>query len=388
MKDEMGEIFAEELGGEVVQDRNPEDAMVIDLSTPEAPAETNTTEQAPTEQTQTESKSSESTTETSSESPVETPDSNRSLNNESDQQSQQENVVERTPEQNREEFLNFVNEQFKTEFDSIDSFRSALSSQQPSFANEQIAKMNQFVGETGRTIADYIRTQTIDYSKVSNEDVMRVTLKQENPELSMDEVNVLMNSKYKLGKEDKYSEGEKTLGKIELKKDVAKARKSLLEMQEKYRMPAEKEGMSAEQATKIKNEWLDNMEGEVDGIESVTFNINENGEEFTYQLSDDLKDNLIESNSNLNNYFDRYVDQEGKWNFDKLNMDMVILNNFEDIVRSVANQYRSKGTEQVVKDIKNPSFNNDTKSDSSQSSNIFDKLDDMIHGSGGGLKIG
>lgn len=35
---------------------------------------------------------------------------------------------------------------------------------------------------------------------------------------------------------------------------------------------------------------------------------------------------------------------------------MFIRDNFEAIVRSVANQYRSKGTEQVINEIKNPSY--------------------------------
>ena len=153
--------------------------------------------------------------ETPKEVPAESQDNvDRSLNNESSNQPEQEVVdANESVERNKQEFLKFINEQFKQNFDSIDSFNNALSTKKTSFANEQIEKMNNFVSETGRTIADYIRTQAVDYSKMSNEDVMRLTLKQENPELSMDEVNVLIESKYKLGK-DKHSDAEKTLGKL------------------------------------------------------------------------------------------------------------------------------------------------------------------------------
>tara|TARA_R110000823_G_scaffold57804_6_gene139709 strand:- start:1524 stop:2669 length:1146 start_codon:yes stop_codon:yes gene_type:complete len=376
MADEMGEIFAEQLGGEVVSD-NAQEKMtqptVVDLTTPEPVQESK-----PTQETV-----ESSTTETLKEAPVESQNNvDRSLNTESNEQSQQEDVSQNSAEGNRQEFLKFVNDQFSTSFDSIDSFKDAVSKQEKtSFANEQIEKMNTFVSETGRTIGDYIRTQTVDYSKMSNEDVMRISLKQNNPDLTMDEVNVLVESKYKTNK-DKNSEADQTLGKIELKKDVSQARKDLINTQEKYRMPVNNEGNNTEQAESIRKNWVESMSNEASDVESISFNINDSGEEFTYALTEEHRNSLVESNSQLNNYFDKYVNEEGGWNFDKLNTDMIVLNNFEDIIRSVANQYRSKGTEQVVKDIKNPSFNNDNRVATNQNKSMLDQLDDQINGTG------
>ena len=376
MADEMGEIFAEQLGGEVVSN-NAQEKMtqptVVDLTTPEPVQESK-----PTQETV-----ESSTTETLKEAPVESQNNvDRSLNTESNEQSQQEDVSQNSAEENRQEFLKFVNDQFSTSFDSIDSFKDAVSQQEKtSFANEQIEKMNTFVSETGRTIGDYIRTQTVDYSKMSNEDVMRISLKQNNPDLTMDEVNVLVESKYKTNK-DKNSEADQTLGKIELKKDVSQARKDLINTQEKYRMPVNNEGNNTEQAESIRKNWVESMSNEASDVESISFNINDSGEEFTYALTEEHRNNLVESNSQLNNYFDKYVNEEGGWNFDKLNTDMIVLNNFEDIIRSVANQYRSKGTEQVVKDIKNPSFNNDNRVATNQNKSMLDQLDDQINGTG------
>jgi len=59
---------------------------------------------------------------------------------------------------------------------------------------------------------------------------------------------------------------------------------------------------------------------------------------------------------------------------------MFIRDNFEDIIRSVANQYRSKGTEQVIEDIKNPSFNAEPKPLTGKSVSILDQLSDQIFG--------
>ena len=370
MADEMGDLIAEQLSGEVVEEQPKElQTEVVDL----------TEGSEPQTETTTESKTVE-TVETPKETSSESQDNvDRSLNNESSNQPKQEGTDAEVVERNKKEFLKFVNEQFKKDFDSLDSFNEALTTKKTSFANEQIEKMNNFISETGRTMADYIRTQAVDYSKVSNEDVMRLTLKQENPELSMDEVNVLINSKYKLG-EDKHSDADKTLGKIELKRDVTNARKNLMETQEKYRMPAENNDNSVEQET-VRKDWVNNMSSEVDGVESITFDINDSGEKFTFSLTDDHRNGLMNANSNLNNFFDQYV-EDGNWNFDKLNTDMFVLNNFQDIIRSVANQYRSKGTEQVVKDIKNPSFNNEPRQNTEQKKSVLDELDDQMNGTG------
>ena len=369
----MGDLIAEQLSGEVVQEQPKElQKEVVDLTGGS---------EVQQETTEVKEESSEAT-QTPSEQPVESQDTNdRSLHSESNDQSQQSEVSEESPEEAQGRFLNFINDQFGTEFEDVSSFRDALTRKKSEFANEQLEKMNQFVSETGRTIADYIRTQTVDYSKMSNEDVMRIHMAQNNPELSRDEINVLIDSKYKLDK-GKHSEADQTLGKIELKKDVSQARKDLMDMQEKYRMPVENNEASSEESESVRKEWVETMSNEVDEVESITFEMNENGEEFTFQLTDEHRQGLVDSNSDLNNYFDRYIDEDGNWDFDRLNTEMFVLNNFQDIIRSVANQYRSKGTEQVVKDIKNPSFDNTNKVATSKERSVLDELDDRMYGKG------
>ena len=372
MSDKMGDLLAEQLGGEVVQEQPKElQTEVVDLTGGSEPQTESTTE----------SKTSE-TEEPSQEEPKESQDNiDRSLNNESSDQPTQGDTQAEVIERNKNEFLRFVNEQFNQKFDSIESFNDALSTKKTSFANEQIEKMNNFVSETGRSIADYIRTQAVDYSKMSNEDIMRLSFKQENPELSMDEVNVLIDSKYKIDK-DKYSDSEKTLGKIELKKDVAKARKNLIDMQEKYRTPVQNSNQDSPEQEAARESWVSDMSSEVDEVESITFDINDSGEEFTFALSDDHRKDLVDANSNLSDFFNQYINEDGNWDFDRLNTDMFVLRNFQDIIRSVANQYRSKGTEQVVRDIKNPSFNNEPRQNTERKRDILDELDDQMNGTG------
>mgnify|MGYP003132939347 FL=1 len=379
----MGEIIAEQLGGDVVSNDNSQAAEVVDLTTPEPTPTPETASEQPVEATQETPQQIQQEAPVQTENPVQQ-DNDRSLNTESNNQPVQEKVQQPDASEINEGFVAYMNEQFGTEFKSVDDAKSALSPKELNFANEQIAQMNKFVGETGRSIVDYLRTQTIDYTKMPNEDVMKVYMKQNNPDLTTEEVNLLITSKYKLGDKNG-NETERKLGQIELKRDVINARKELLNLQEQYRMPQQNKGMSNEEANEIRENWLNNMKTEVNDVESLSFEINDKGDVFDFQLNNQHKESLVQSNSNLNNFFDRYVNKTGDWNFDKLNIDMFVLDNFQDIIRSVASQYRSKGTEQVIKDIKNPSFNNEPRSNTSSNKSIIEQLDDQIHGGTGSL---
>ena len=122
-------------------------------------------------------------------------------------------------------------------------------------------------------------------------------------------------------------------------------------------MPTESEDFSVSQEDR--EEWIGTMSAEVDDLDGISFTMNDQGEEFVYQLDDDARNEIKGYNSDLESFFDQYVDEGGNWDFDKLNTDMYILNNIDKIVRGVANQYRSKGTESVINEIKNPSFAQD-----------------------------
>ena len=122
------------------------------------------------------------------------------------------------------------------------------------------------------------------------------------------------------------------------------------------------------------------MESNVDDLEGLSFSINDKGEEYIYNLDNEARQEIKGYNSNLESFFDKYVDQSGSWDFDKLNTDMYILNNIDKIVRGVANQYRSKGTESVINEIKNPSFTQDKQEAPQKQMSTLDMLRRQILG--------
>jgi len=285
--------------------------------------------------------------------------------------------------------LDMLNETYGTEYDDLDNLLDDLEGekkQENDFASEQIAELNRFVSETGRSPEDYFKTQTQNYDEMADSDIIKEYLSLENPNLSQKEIDLFFESTYKQN-EEKYNAEDTTLGKIHLKRDVAKAKDELKDLQEEYWSPEQlSDNYSDEEIDKMEMEqqermedFYDNMDEELDSIESLTFRINEN-ESFDYQLTNEDKQVVGQALANLDDFFDPYMDENGNMDREALALDMMAMKLQDKIVRSVANQYRSKGSEQVLKDIKNPSFEPAKVSSKQGGSNIEKQISDQIFG--------
>jgi len=280
---------------------------------------------------------------------------------------EQEEEEYSSPEEREDEYesddydaLDVLNEKYGTDYDNLDDLLDDLEDQQENeFASDQIAEMNRFVEETGRSAEDYFLTQSQDYNEMSDQEVIKEYLSLENPDLTDKEIDLFFNDTYKQG-EGKYSSEQTELGKIHLKRDVSKARQELQDLQEEYWAPAEdNEGYTEEdriQTQEAREDFLDDMDAELDDMESLQFQMNDSGEVFEYQLTEDDKTMVGEAMSNLDDFFEPYQDDYGNWDTEKLALDMIAMKLQDKIVRSVANQYRSQGAESVLRDINNPSY--------------------------------
>ena len=279
-----------------------------------------------------------------------------------------------------------LNEKYGTDYDDMDELLDDLESPEenrPEFASDQIANLNRFVEETGRNVEDYYLTQTQDYEKMSDEGVVKEYLRLENPDLTQKEIDLFYSNTYKQGK-DKYSEEDSELGKIHLKRDSATARQELLDLQDEYWSPAENDGeMTQEDYEEMEDarvDFLDDMDDELDDIDSLSFKVDESGETFDYQLTNEDRNVVTDTLENLDTFFDDYRDDNGAWDKERLAMDLIAMKLQGNIIRSVANQYRSKGAEQVLGDIKNPSFEPVKNTPSNKGNSVIDQINKHIFG--------
>tara|TARA_R100000458_G_scaffold52247_2_gene53617 strand:- start:1013 stop:2083 length:1071 start_codon:yes stop_codon:yes gene_type:complete len=248
------------------------------------------------------------------------------------------------------------------------------------FANEKMAKLNQYILDGG-TLEDFNKTQ-IDYSEMSDIDIIKSEMKLNDSELSDDDIDFMINKDYQLDEEE-YEEDEVRISKIKLRKDAKLAREKMTEWQEQYKIPEnqqntqtqkkvsnEESRQKSEAQLREKERWENLVNETTSKLKEVKFDINDKGEKFTFSLSDEDRNTVKSSSSDLSKFWSRFMNDDGTENVEKLNKTMFIIDNFDRIVRAVANQYKSNGKDDVLKDIKNPDFNagNTTVSDSSPKS--------------------
>lgn len=267
------------------------------------------------------------------------------------------------------EVLKFLSEKLGTEVSGFDAISSALSNK-PVEIDERVAAINDFVTKTGRSPEDWYKYQQLNPSEMDDVTAVRNQMVIEHDNLSMDEINMLVNNKYKLDA-DRYDENEVSLAKLQLKMDAQNARKTISELRDGYQLPVNEQG-EAEVQSPITEDWVRTMTNEVNDFDGLIFNL-PSGENFTYGIKDDYRKSLINKNANLESYFDEYVNDGGDWNFEKLNAHRAVIDNIDSIVKSVYQQGLSDGQRKVVQNAANISNESAQRDGTPQQSNSLDE---------------
>ena len=246
------------------------------------------------------------------------------------------------------EVLSFLSERLGRQFDSYDSISEALS-YTPVEIDERVSAINKFVQETGRSPEDWYRYQSLNPSEMDDVALIRLQISSEHPNLSPEEVGMLISNKYKMD-EDLHSEDEIKLSKLQLKMDAESARKSIGELRDAYLAP---EVQASEPDNPITEEWIDEMSRSTNTFGSLDFDLPGKDDVFRFGIDDNYRRQLIDRNSRLDEYFDDYVTNDGNWDFDKLNAHRALVDNIDSIVNSIYNQGLSDGRMGVVQSAAN-----------------------------------
>ena len=91
--------------------------------------------------------------------------------------------------------LSFMSERLGREINSLDDF----SSEEETYdIDERVEAIARFVEETGRAPEDWFRFQSLNPESMDDMTAIRIQMSNEYPNLSYDELNLLVNSKYKV----------------------------------------------------------------------------------------------------------------------------------------------------------------------------------------------
>ena len=258
------------------------------------------------------------------------------------------------PEMSEQEFeaaiAGYVSEKLGLSIDSIEQLTQILEAQKSPSIDERVKAIADFVAETGRDPYDWFRYQSINPSEMDDISAVKLQLAVDYPNLSNEDVDLLVKSKYKVD-EDLYSDEEIRLSKIQLKIDADKAKRDIEKLRENYRMPVKQEASQEEVQSPIDENWIRTMSQEVDSLEALSFQLGD--QEFNFGLNDQYKSSLKDKNARLDEFFDQYVDESGSWNFELLNSHRALVDNIDEIVSAIYKQGLSDGQRKLVETAAN-----------------------------------
>lgn len=281
-------------------------------------------------------------------------------------------------------FDEMLSEKFDGKYKTYDELQAALSEQattsETEFANEQIAKLNEYVAKGG-SMQEFFSTQTANYEEMDSESIVKNHMKFKNPELTNEDIDLLYEDTYKLD-EDAYTDKEIRLSKIKLKQKSLEARKELMKFQSDNAIPksardAEQERLAQEESIK---QWNSRVNNDLKDFNKVEFELNDKGEKYTFNVNEDSMKYVKDTTSNLSDFWKRYVKEDGTEDIGKIAREMAILDNVNTIVRSAYAQGKSGGKEDVINDIKNPSYTPESKSSDGNPLSIQDQINKELRG--------
>lgn len=245
------------------------------------------------------------------------------------------------------EILNFLSERLGRE---ISSFDDLTQQQETHELDDRVSAIARFVNDTGRDPGDWFIYQQLNPSEMDDLTAVQVEMASEYPNLSQDEISILLSSKYKLDP-DIYSDQEIKVSQLQLKIDAQVARNFIEDLRNSYAAP-QHQNKAAESI--IDEEWIGGMQKELDALDGIEFDLG-NGKTFTFGLDSNYKKVLADKNARLDEFFNPYVRKDGSWDYDALNMHRAVIDNVDRIMQSVYRQGMADAQRSVVQRAANAS---------------------------------
>jgi hypothetical protein len=234
--------------------------------------------------------------------------------------------------------LNFLSERLGRQVGSFDELA------QPRQLDERIEAIAKFVQDTGRRPEDWFAYQRLNPSEMDDATAIRVHMASEHPNLSGEELGLLIKSKYRVSSDA--SEDDKRLAQLQMKMDASKAKDAISTLRDGYAAPETQQQQKADEPL-IDDVWVTEMSQNVDAMQGLEFDLG-NEKSFTFGLDEGYKQQLKTKNSKLENYFDPYVREDGSWDYDLLSSHRTVVDNIDKIVQSAYRHGMSDGQRGVV----------------------------------------
>jgi hypothetical protein len=300
-------------------------------------------------------------------------DDNRYVYRQQDTGDSNESTNDELTDEEVNQFVNsYLQEQVGLDLESI-----LARLEQPATIDERLEPILKFVQETGRDPQDWFLYQSLNPSEMDDLSVVKLQMQNDFPDLSRDEVEMLVSAKYKTDSEF-LDEKEQKMAALQLKIDAGNARKQIDGLRSNYLSPVERTaGEEPQVESFVDEQWVSTMMQEADALDGIDFELP--GEKtFTFGLGDKYRETLKSKNANLESYFDQYVDRDGNWNHEMFNMHRTVVDNIDEIVKAVYQQGMSDGQRKVVETAANVKVNTPNVGNVQSGNNVEEQLRQII----------
>lgn len=282
------------------------------------------------------------------------------------------------PEMSQEEFeqavAGFISERLGLDFDSIDQLAEILNApKQSADIDERVKAIADFVAETGRDPQDWFTYQSLNPSEMDDLAAVKLQMAVEYPNLSNEEVDLLLGSKYKID-EDLFSDEEIKLSKLQLKIDAQKSRSEIERIRDSYKAPVREQQSSPQEEIQspITKDWIKTMSDEVDSLEALTFELGDS--EFNFGIKPEYRNQLKQKNAKLDEFFDQYVAEDGSWNFEMLNAHRAVIDNIDEIAKAIYSQGLSDGQRKLVEKTANVDVSGPAPTGNQNTNSVYEQV--------------
>ncbi len=271
--------------------------------------------------------------------------------------------------------FSFLSNKLGRDVTSLDDL-SATQQTEAKALDERVEAIAKFVEETGRAPEDWFRYQSLNPEGMDDMTAIRIEMANQYPNLSYDELNLLVGSKYK-SDPDIYTDEEVKLAQLQLKIDGDKARRGIEDIRTSYSAPEAQDSSPSQPESLIDDNWIAEMSKEVDSLTGLEFDLGDD-KSFEFGLDDRYKSQLKDRNARLDEFFDPYVRGDGSWDHDKLSSHMAVIDNIDRIVKSAYTKGLGDGQRTLVDTAANVSADTPQQGNQTQTNPLADQLKNIL----------
>jgi hypothetical protein len=297
--------------------------------------------------------------------------------------------------------LSFINKRYNKEINSVDDLFQQVETNDD--LPEDVSAYFKYKKETGRGLDDFVRLNK-DYDSLSDEQVLTEYYLDTEDGLDKDDVTDLIENKFYFD-EDLDEESDIKKIKLEKKRELAKAKKHLNQIKEKYSAPLESRGLdvpeedkeaydaykkyvseskTVQEKNKRSAEWFNNETSKVfsDEFKGFEFKVNDNNIRFSPGDAKELKS----KQSDIMNFISKFTNDDGMMSDAKgYHKALSVAMNPDKFAKFFYEQGMADAVEDQSKKSKN--INMDVRSANQLSVNSGFKARALSSSSGNGLKI-